>query len=105
VDVRSESKNKTLLATEGERSMPVHVTIDAGSRQDAEVIAAALPGNAVAKSWRGYGVIRLRFRKESDAGDLLLTVGECVERHDLSWARVRIGDDERMFRGRHRRAS
>ena len=85
--------------------MPVQITIDAGSKEDAEVIAAALPGNVVAKSWRGYGVIRLRFRRESDAGDLLHVVGDCVARHDLSWARVRIGDDERMFRGRNRRAT
>lgn len=84
--------------------MPVQVTIDAGSREDAEVIAAALPGDAVAKSWRGYGVIWLRFRKESDARELLPVIGDCVERNDLSWARIRIGDDERMFRGRNRRA-
>jgi hypothetical protein len=85
--------------------MPVQVTIDAGSKEDAELIAAALPGHAVAKSWRGYGVIRLRFRKESDAGELLHVVGDCVERYALSWARVRIGDGERMFRGRNRRTS
>ncbi len=83
--------------------MPVKVTIDAGSKKDAELIAAALPGNAVAKSWRGYGVIWLRFRKETDARELLPVIGDCVERNNLAWARVRIDDDERMFRGRARR--
>jgi hypothetical protein len=86
--------------------MPVLVTIDAASKADAEVIiAAALPGQPEAKFWRGYGVIRLRFRKASEAQDLLPVVGDCVERHDLLWARVRIGDDERMFRAQGRRAS
>jgi hypothetical protein len=85
--------------------MPLLVTIDTGSKADAEVIAAALPGRPEATSWRGYGVIRLRFRKESEARELLPLVGECVERRGLSWARVRIGDEERMFRARSRRAS
>jgi hypothetical protein len=85
--------------------MPLLVTIDAGSKADAEVIAAALPGRPEAKSWRGYGVIRLRFRKATEAREVLPVVGECVDRHALAWARVRIGDDERMFRARRGRAS
>jgi hypothetical protein len=85
--------------------MPLLVTIDAGSKADAELIAAALPGGPEAKSWRGYGVVRLRFRKEKEAREVLPVVAECVERHGLSWARVRIGDDEHMFRARSRRAS
>ena len=85
--------------------MPLLVTIDARSKADAELIAAALPGNPEAKSWRGYGVVRLRFRKEGEARAVLPVVAECVEEHGLAWARVRIGDDERMFRGRTRRAS
>lgn len=85
--------------------MPVLVTIDAATKADAEVIAAALPGRPKAKSWRGYGVIRLRFRKESETKELLTVVGDCVEQHDLPWARVRVGDDERMFRTQRRRAS
>jgi hypothetical protein len=32
-------------------------------------------------------------------------VGDCVQRHELPLARVRIGDDERMFRAQGRRAS
>ena len=81
------------------------VTIDAGSKADAELIAAALPGTAEARSWRGYGVVRMQFRKEGEAREVLPVVAECVELHRLSWARVRIGDDERMFRGRSRRVS
>ena len=82
--------------------MPVHVTIDAGSKADAQLIAAALPGRAEATSWRGYGVIRLRFREVNEARALLPSVADCVKQHDLAWARVRIGDDERMFRARRR---
>jgi hypothetical protein len=85
--------------------MPIQVTIDAGSKADAEVIASALPDHAEAKAWRGYGVIRLRFRKLSEAQALLSAVADCVHRHELAWARVRIGDDEQMFRARGRRAS
>jgi hypothetical protein len=79
------------------------VTIDAGSKADAEVIAAALPGPVEARSWRGYGVIRLRFRVASEARSVTTAVADCVERHGLAWARVRIGDEELMFRARGRR--
>lgn len=85
--------------------MSVQVTIDAGSKHDAQIIAAELPGHAVAASWRGYGVIRLRCVNEHEARALIPVVGGCVERHGLAWARVRIGDDERMFRSRTRRVS
>ena len=83
--------------------MAVQVTIDAGSKSDADLIAGVLPGRPDAKSWRGYGVVRLRFQKEAEARDVIPLVAECVERHGLAWARVRVGDDERMFRGRKRR--
>jgi hypothetical protein len=85
--------------------MAVQVTIDAGSKNDAELIAAKLPGRPEATSWRGYGVVRLRFQKDADARAVLPVVADCVERHGLAWARVRVGDDERMFRGRTRPAS
>jgi hypothetical protein len=78
--------------------MAVQVTIDAGSKADAGMIAGTLPVKAEAKAWRGYGVIRLRFRSEKEARETIPIVGECVQRHKLPWARVRIGDDERMFR-------
>jgi hypothetical protein len=85
--------------------MAVQVTIDAGSRDDAELIAAVLPGEPKAASWRGYGVIRLRLRKAEDVHGLVPIVERCVERHRLAWARLRFGDDEWMFRGGRQRAS
>jgi hypothetical protein len=85
--------------------MAVLVTIDAGSKADAVTIASALPGNAEARAWRGYGVIRLRFQDAKDARETVAIVGDCVERHSLAWARVRIGDDERMFRSRRLRTT
>jgi hypothetical protein len=78
--------------------LAVQVTIDAGSKADAEIIAEALPVRAEARSWRGYGVVRLRVSDEKAARDLIPTVQGCVEQHELAWARVRIGDDETMFR-------
>ena len=84
--------------------MSVRVTIDVGSKGEAELIAGELPGEPQAGSWRGYGVIRLRLRDERDARDLLSILERCVERHSLAWARLRFGDDEWMFRGRNGRA-
>jgi hypothetical protein len=76
----------------------IRVTIDTPSKNEAVLIAADLPGQPPAGSWRGFGVIRLRLRREHEAKDLLPLVGACVERHGLGWARVRIGDDQHMFR-------
>jgi hypothetical protein len=84
--------------------MAVQVTIDTGSKDDARTIADALPGRPDARSWRGYGVIRLRLKSEQEARETMAAVGRCVDRFGLAWARVRIGDDERMFRA-SRRAS
>ena len=78
--------------------MAVQVTIDAGSKADAEVIAGMLPVRAQASSWRGYGVVRIRVSDDRAARALIPLVRESVEQHDLAWARVRIGDDETMFR-------
>jgi hypothetical protein len=85
--------------------MAVQVTIDAGSRGDAEVIAAVLPGEPQAASWRGYGVVRLRLRKPEDVHGLVPILEGCVKRHRLAWARLRFGDDEWMFRGERRRSA
>ena len=85
--------------------MAVHVTIDAVSKTDAALIADALPGRPEAKSWRGFGVVRMRFQKDAHAREVLPLVADCVERHGLAWARVRVGDDEQMFRARKRRTS
>ena len=85
--------------------MAVQVTIDAGSKADAAVIAGVLPVRAQASSWRGYGVVRLRISDDRAARQLIPLVRECVEQHDLAWARVRIGDDEMMFRRNGRRTA
>lgn len=81
--------------------MALHVTIDAGSRADAELIASELPGRPEATSRRGYGVIRLRLRDPRETRDILGILESCVERHHLAWARLRVGDDEWMLRGRN----
>jgi hypothetical protein len=85
--------------------MSIQVTIDTASKDEAVLIAADLPGEPPASSWRGFGVVRLRLRRERDAKDLLPLVGACVERHGLGWARVRIGDDQHMFRASKAQAS
>ena len=81
--------------------MAVHVTIDAGSKREAEVIAAALPGQPRAASWRGYGVVRLRLRHQHEVDGLVPIVEDCVSQHKLSWVRIRYGDEQRMFKGRN----
>lgn len=85
--------------------MSVQVTIDAASKREAELIANELPGQPSATSWRGYGVIRLRVQRESDARDLLPLINDCIERHGLDWARVRVGDEQHTLRVRKTRAS
>jgi hypothetical protein len=85
--------------------MSIQVTIDTASKDEAALIAADLPGEPAASSWRGLGVVRLRLRRERDAKDLLALVRACVELHGLGWARVRIGDDQHMFRASKARAS
>jgi hypothetical protein len=85
--------------------MPLNITIDTVSRRDAELIAAALPGNAAAGTSRGYGVVRLRVMHPRETDDLLSALAECVERHSLAWARLRYGDEERTFKSRKTRAS
>jgi hypothetical protein len=85
--------------------MAVQVTIDAGSRDDAEVIASVLPGEPKAASWRGYGVVRLRLGKAEDVQMLVAILERCVRHHSLAWARLRFGDDEWMFRSGRRRSA
>jgi hypothetical protein len=50
-------------------------------------------------------VVRLRVIDERAARELIPLVRECVDDNDLAWARVRIGDDETMFRRNGRRAA
>jgi len=86
------------------RVIAVNVTIDARSKAEAELIAAALPGRAEAASWRGYGVVRLRLRHDEEADDLLSALAACVEHHRIGWARIRFGEQERTFKARNMRA-
>lgn len=83
----------------------VRITIDTASREQAEVLAAILPGEPTATSVRGYGLIRARCTSEREVRDLLDAVSEAVHRFSLPWARVRRGDEEHMFRGSVRRTS
>ena len=85
--------------------MAVHVIIDAGSKGDAELIAAALPAEAEAASRRGYGVVHVRVGHEREALGLYEALAECVERHNIGWARIRFGEQERMFKARARHAT
>jgi hypothetical protein len=85
--------------------MPLLVTIDTGSRRDAELIAADLPGKPEAGSIRGYGVVRVRVRQKEDTNDLIAALAACVERHAVGWARIRYGDEERTFKARQGRST
>ena len=82
----------------------IQVTIDAGSKREADLIAASMPGQPRVTAWRGYGIVRLWVAK-SEAADLVPILAECVGRHNVGWARIRFGEDEWMFRGRKASAS
>jgi hypothetical protein len=83
-------------------SMYVHLMIDTGSKQEAELVASSLPGEPAVSSARGFGLIRLRFRRR-EVQAVIDKVGEAAQEHGLSWVRVRHGDEERVFRnGSHR---
>lgn len=103
---RPKHFDQTGIAEEAEgESLSVQVTIDAASKREAELIAASLPGEPHASAWRGYGVIRLRFQRLTEAKELIPLIAECVQQHGLGWARVRIGDDQHMLRARKVNAS
>jgi hypothetical protein len=80
--------------------MSVHVTIETASKAEAELIAALLEPAVKVESWRGYGVIRLTLRSMTDTTELIQAVAEGAHRHELPWARVRYGDEERVFRAK-----
>ncbi|HZT53371.1 MAG TPA: hypothetical protein VE995_03225 [Gaiellaceae bacterium] len=82
----------------------MQVTIEAATRAEAELIAQALPVQAQARSWRGFGVVRVRAQSGSEAERLLDAVARSFHEHRLRWARVRYGDDERVFRAARRPA-
>jgi len=78
--------------------VPVNVTIDTASREEAELIAALLSHEAEAKSVRGYGFIQLRCRSMTETQRILDAVGAGAKLHCLPWIRVRWDDEERVFR-------
>jgi hypothetical protein len=84
--------------------MPVRVTIETASKAEAELIAQGLPVNAHAQSWRGLGVIRLDSKGKEDTKTLIDAVSQSFHEHSLTWARVRYGDEERIFKANGARA-
>lgn len=77
----------------------MQVTIDTPSRDDARIVAASLPGSPTASSVRGYGIVRMLCRSRRELQELLHSVDEVVQQHQLRWARVRYEDEEHFFRG------
>jgi len=82
----------------------VQVTIETGSRAEAELIAEELPTKAEAQSWRGFGVIRLAAKSKKDVQELIDSVSRGFDAHGLQWARVRYDDEERVFKANGHRA-
>jgi hypothetical protein len=78
--------------------MSVRITIETGSRADAELIAERLPVKASADSWRGFGVIRLAVKGKRETNELIDAVSRTFKEQRLQWARVRYDDEERVFK-------
>jgi len=81
----------------------VRVTIETVSKPEAELIAERLPVPAAAQSWRGLGVIRLDAQDKAETKDLIEAVSQSFREHKLKWARVRYGDEERVFKANGKR--
>jgi hypothetical protein len=78
--------------------MSVQVTIETASKAEAELIAERLPVKASAQSWRGFGVIRVGTKSKAETNALIEAVARGFREHSLKWARVRYGDEERVFK-------
>ena len=78
--------------------MSIHVTIEAASKAEAQLIANELPMRADARSWRGFGVIRVGAKSKQETNELMEAVSRSFHAHSLRWARVRYGDEERVFK-------
>jgi hypothetical protein len=78
--------------------MPVRITIETASKAEAELIAQQLPVRAEAQSWRGLGVIRVGSKTKAETTTLMEAVEQSFHEHKLKWARVRYGDEERIFK-------
>jgi hypothetical protein len=76
----------------------VRVTIEAASKAEAQLIAGELPMAVKAQSWRGLGVIRLDSMSKEQTNSLMDAVSRSFHEHSLKWARVRYGDEERVFK-------
>jgi hypothetical protein len=76
----------------------VRVTVEVGSKAEAELIAERLPVKARAVSWRGFGVIRVGVKGREETEAFIAAVSRSVEEHKLQWARVRYDDEERVFK-------
>jgi hypothetical protein len=84
--------------------MGFKVTVETATKSEAELIAQQLPIAAQAQSWRGLGVIRLAVKSREDVPGVLDAVSHGFHEHRLQWARVRYGDEERVFKSHARRA-
>ena len=76
----------------------VRVTIETASKAEAQLIAKELPMRVEAQSWRGFGVIRLAAGSKAETNQLIDAVSRSFHEHSLKWARVRYGDEERVFK-------
>jgi len=85
--------------------MSVRVTIETGSKAEAELIAQNLPVRASAQTWRGLGVIRLALKRKEETSKLIDAVSQSFQDHKLEWARVRYDDEERVFRANGHRGN
>lgn len=83
--------------------MPVRVTIEAASKAEAKLIAEQLPVGGEAESWRGLGVIRIGVKDKAETETLIDAVSRSFREHRLKWARVRYGDEERVFKANGKR--
>ena len=82
--------------------MSIRVTIEASSKAEAEIIAQQLPVRAQPASWRGFGVIRIAAKDRQETQDFIEAVSQIFHAHKLQWARVRYGDEERVFKANGR---
>lgn len=84
--------------------MSVRITIETASKAEAELIAGQLPVQAQAESWRGLGVIRVGAKGKEETNTLIEAVSRGFREHSLKWARVRYGDEERIFKSNGHKA-
>jgi hypothetical protein len=78
--------------------MSVRVIIETASKAEAELIAEELPLRVKAESWRGLGVIRLGVKSKAETTPLIDAVSQTFQEHSLKWTRVRVDDEERVFK-------